>query len=211
MDANDWAALGSMLAGLGTFAAVGAAVWAARSALPTALRQFRETKREENAGAVAQQLWIAGFRLMRELEALANPVIRGGDSGGAEPQEANRRDSSDAYNRANADQFKRISEASDAFLDAWGLAELHLSNDVEEVLKAVWMERAETLSAAGLFAMSLDTQPGTMPYAWGRLFGEEAKQRRVDCETALRKTLKPLARHEGPQALVHQGAFRPPK
>ncbi|NNC01872.1 hypothetical protein HJC10_03260 [Corallococcus exiguus] len=190
MSADEWSAAGSMLSGVGTIVAVCLAGWAARTAVANALLQSRRAKADEKRADVAQQAWMAAFRLFRGLDTVTSPwnII---DKDEATQQLS----ASEKLYKRKEDALKRVNDARNSLLDAWALAELHLPKTALEQLDATWSVTGKTIVDFDMYAMSLDS-PGDMPDARKNLFGDASKERRASCETKLRDALIPIARHE---------------
>lgn len=186
------ALIGDSFSGLSALATLLVALWALKRTLPNELARFRQTKREERRAEVAEETWAGAFRLIIALRTFASPIRKG-----EPPQQEDGKVLSKGqdYWLSRITERDRVVEASNAFMQVWALAELHLDQNVDQALKRLWKCRAELLTDERMVAINLD-QPGADSEAFRRLHMEEGEKKIAECEQALKGVLGPIARHD---------------
>jgi hypothetical protein len=192
------ALFGDSLSGLSALATLAVAIWAVKKTLPTELKKFRQTKREERRAEVAEETWAGAFRLIIALRTFADPIRR---SEPPKPEEGKERSRGQDYMLSRMTERTLVAEASNALIEVWALAELHLDESVDQALKRLWQCRADLLTAERMHALNLD-QPGSDMKAFERLHGDTGKKKIAECEQELKSLLGPIARHDLEHSIV---------
>jgi hypothetical protein len=186
--------IGEWLSGLAASIAVVFAILAVTKTIPHELAKFRATKREEKRAEVAEKVWSGAFRFALTLRAMidqsAPTAKEDTDEEGIPKKESQK--FFDAY----SDRYKLLLEASNALLDLWGLAKLHLDASVSDALDRFWKVRADILTNFNMYAMSLDGKGVPLVEAHEKLFGQGTATSIDRREEELRAVLEPIARFD---------------
>ncbi|WP_140854703.1 hypothetical protein [Myxococcus xanthus] len=199
--------VGSLAGGLGALGAVIAAIWTAWSVVPNELASFRASKADERRGEAAQHLWVASFRLFRELEALCLPADiaaligtpHSDKHGETNEKDAHHLSPDEHYDRRTSGTRHRIETASDALLESWGLAALHLPEKLLMGVDSLWVLRSSLLSGHKTFRSLHKMHPaGTLQVGSERLPSKERHDELVATTKRIWDDLGPIARHGQP-------------
>ncbi len=185
--------IGETLSGLAAALAVALAILAIKKTIPHEVDKFRATKREEKRAEVAQTVWMAVFRLVLALRGMTNPANEGTtdtDEHGIPKKEGRK------FLESYSDRYKISVEASNGFLDSWGLATLFLDKPITDGLNRLWKTRGDIFTNFRLHAMNLDATAPHVPFpdAHQALFGRATVEEINQCESELRALLEPVAR-----------------
>jgi hypothetical protein len=157
LEAIDWVATGSMLAGIGTLFGGGAVIYAAHKGTDT-FRQWRRQKSEERRIILAEQILTLAYRVRRAIDAIRSPVLWGAEKAEViaalvrdgvikDDYDKDRREwmaiAGAAFTRANA--YKAL---WDGLLDIVPTAKAIFGDEVEVHLESLWNERNKVLAAA---------------------------------------------------------------
>ncbi len=185
--------IGETLSGLAAALAVALAILAIKKTIPHEVDKFRATKREEKRAEVAQTVWMAVFRLVLALRGMTNPANEGTtdtDEHGIPKKEGRK------FLESYSDRYKISVEASNGFLDSWGLATLFLDKPITDGLNRLWKTRGDIFTNFRLHAVNLDATAPHVPFpdAHQALFGRATVEEINQCESELRALLEPVAR-----------------
>ncbi len=153
----DWAATGSMLAGVGTLLGAGAVIYAARKGSDT-FRQWRRQKSEERRIVLAEQILTTAYRVRRAIDAIRSPVLWRAEKDEVivgliddgvikESTEQEHREwlgtAGAAFARAKSSQ-----PVWDGLTDLLPTAKAIFGDEIENGLEGLWRERNKVLAAA---------------------------------------------------------------
>ncbi|NOJ81918.1 hypothetical protein [Myxococcus xanthus] len=199
--------VGALAGGLGALGAVIAAIWTAWSVVPNELASFRASKADERRGEAAQHLWGASFRLFRELEALCLPANiaaligapHSDKHGETNEKDAHHLSPDEHYDRRTSGTRHRIETASDALLESWGVAALHLPEKLLMGVDSLWMLRSSILFDHEMYHSLHKMRPaGTLQVGSEGLCSKERHDELVATTKRIWDDLGPIARHGQP-------------
>ena len=183
----DWAATGAMLSGLGSLAAAGAVVFAAKVGRST----FNDWKRQKNEGRridLAEELLALAYKLKRALSGIRSPVMLGGETtemieklsenGLIDDQTPDHVRSGLATAQATLSRAGHQRPLFENLLDTMPVAKAIFGEEIEKALETFLVQRAKIVTAAKTYG---DFVRRPLPIDEKRM--EKAMERREKIET----------------------------